>query len=107
MKKRKYFPNNWKAIKDAPEEAFEDPDGGLTFDEFMDWKIAGYQIPQHIQCIIRAKNLETGKIKEYVYQYRHAAKKKCRKLLNSGDHELTIVQHDSVHFLYPAENDIF
>ncbi len=103
MKKRKYFPNNWKPIKDAPVEAFEP----IEFTELMDWKIAGYEIPQHIQCIIRAKNLETGKIKEYVYQYRHAAKKKCRKLLNSGDHELTIVQHDAVHFLYPAENDIF
>ena len=71
------------------------------------FKQAGYEIPDDIVCIIRAKNLETGKIKEYKYQYRHAAKKKCRKLLNSGDHELTVVQHDAVHFLYPAENDIF
>ena len=108
MTKKRYLPNKWKAFKDLPDEAFRDPNGELlSFDEFMDWKIAGYEIPDDIVCIIRAKNLETGKIKEYKYQYRHAAKKKCRKLLNSGDHELTVVQHDAVHFLYPAENDIF
>tara|TARA_R100000781_G_scaffold83643_1_gene51490 strand:- start:429 stop:740 length:312 start_codon:yes stop_codon:yes gene_type:complete len=103
MKKRKYFPNKWKPIKDAPVEAFET----IEFEEFLDWKIGGYEIPDHIACIIRAKNLETGKIKEHVYQLRHAAKKKCRKLMNTGAYELTIVQRDTVHVLYPSENDIF
>jgi len=102
-KKKRYYPNNWKPIKDTPEEAFPP----IDFDDFMDWKVGGYEIPPDVACLIRAKNLETGKITEYKYQYRHAAKKKCRKLLNSGDHELTVVQHDAVHVLYPAENDIF
>jgi len=107
MKKRKYFPNNWKAIHDTPSENFQLPDGGLTFEEFMDWKIGGYEIPQSVAALVRAKDLNTGKIKEYVYKYRHAAQKKCRKLMFEGNKEITIVQQDTVHFINPKENDIF
>ena len=100
-RKKKYFPNNWKPIKDAPEEAFEP----IGFDEFMDWKIGGYEIPDEIACIIREQNINTGKVKEYVYQYRHAAKKKARKLIMQDDTEVTIVQRDSVHFIPPKYYD--
>ena len=102
-KRKKYYPNNWQALKEAPEEAFEP----IEFDVFMDWKIGGYEIPQNIVCLLRAKNLDTGKVKEHVYRLNHAAKKKCRKLMNSGNYEVTVVQRDTVHFLYPTENDIF
>ena len=102
-RKVKYYPNNWQALKEAPEEAFEP----IEFDVFMDWKIGGYEIPQNIVCLLRAKNLDTGKVKEHVYRLSHAAKKKCRKLMNSGNYEVTVVQRDTVHFLYPTENDIF
>tara|TARA_B000000609_G_C24056697_1_gene284308 strand:+ start:233 stop:553 length:321 start_codon:yes stop_codon:yes gene_type:complete len=102
-KRKKYFPNNWKPIKDAPEEAFPP----IEFEDFMDWKIGGYEIPQDVACLLRVKNLDTGKVKEHVYQLRHAAKKKCRKLMSSGNYEVVVVQRDTVHFLYPAENDVF
>ena len=102
-KRKKYFKNNWKPIKDAPEEAFEP----IEFDEFMDWKIGGYEIPDEVCCIIRAKNVDTGKVKEHVYQYRHAARKKAAKLIAQGNVEITIVQRDTVHFV-PSKhyNDI-
>ena len=103
MKRKKYYPNNWKAFKDAPEEAFEP----LEFDVLMDWKIGGYEIPQSIAAIVREKNVETGKIKEHVYKYRHAAKEKCRKLMSEGNKEITVVQQDSVHFIDPLSYDIF
>jgi len=108
MKRKKYFPNNWKAIKDTPEDFFLPSDGQhLTYEEFMDWKIGGYQIKANITALIRTKNLETGKIKEYAYKYRHAALKKCRKLMVDGKTEITIVQQDAVHFIDPKLHDIF
>ena len=108
MKRKKYFPNNWKAIKDTPEDFFLPPDGvQLSYEEFMDWKIGGYQIEPSIVALIRTKNLDTGKIKEYAYKYRHAARKKCRKLMIEGKTEITVVQKDTVHFIDPKQHDIF
>jgi len=102
-KKKRYYPNNWKAFKDTPDEAFEP----IEFDVLMEWKIGGYEIPQSVAALVREKNLDTGKIKEYVYKYRHAAKKKCRKLMIEGNKEITIVQQDTVHFINPKEYGIF
>jgi len=106
-KKKKYFPNNWKAIHDTPSESFELPDGGITFEEFMDWKVGGYELPATHVAMLRVRNLDTGKVKEYVYKYRHAAIKKCRKLINEGNKEITVVQPDAVHFIDPRYDEIF
>ena len=104
--KRKYYPNKWKAIHDTPSDKFKLPDGCLTFDEFMDWKIAGYELPASVCCNVRALNLRNGKVKEYVYNYRHAARKKIRKLSDSGHYELSIVERETVHFIYPNDDII-
>ena len=101
-KKKPYFHNNVEAIREAP-DAFFVP---IPFDEFMDWKIGGYQLKREIAAIIRERDVDTGKIKEHVYRYRHAAQKKCRKLMYEGNKEITIVQQDAVHFIDPR-NDIF
>ncbi len=106
-KKKKYYPNNWQEIKNTPDDYFLPPDGqSITFEEFMDWKIGGYQLKKEIAAVIRERNVDTGKIKEHVYRYRHAAQKKCRKLMYEGNKEITIVQQDTVHFIDP-KNDIF
>tara|TARA_R100000152_G_scaffold14293_1_gene6477 strand:- start:1600 stop:1926 length:327 start_codon:yes stop_codon:yes gene_type:complete len=102
-KKKKYFPNKWKQYNEVPEEMFEP----IEFDIFMDWKIGGYEIPQSVTALIREKDVETGKVKEHVYKYRHAARNKTRKLISEGNKEITIVQQDSVHFIDPRYNDIF
>ena len=101
-KKKKYFPNNWKAYSEVPSEAFE----SLPFDVFMEWKIGGYELPASHVAMLRVRNVDTGKVKEYVYKYRHAAIKKCRKLMSEGNKEVTIVQQDSVQFMDPTD-DIF
>ena len=62
-KKKPYYPNNLKALKDAPVEAFE----SIEYDEFMDWKISGWEIPSSVACVIREENYVTGKITEHVY----------------------------------------
>ena len=52
-------------------------------------------------CIIREKNLSTGKIKEYVYQNAGAAKNKCRKIMDLQESEFTVVNADTIHHLTP------
>ena len=100
-KKKPYFHNNWKNLKDVPAECFD----SIEFDEFMDWKICGYEIPSSVNCIIRERSLKTGKVKEYVYQKAGAAKKKLEERMESGDCEFTVCNHDSVHILTPQWED--
>ena len=71
-KKKPYFHNNVKAIQDVPAECFD----SIPFDEFMDWKIGGWELPSTCNYIIRERNLNTGKVKEYVFQYHGAAQNK-------------------------------
>ena len=97
MKKTKYFPNNWDAFKEQPEEFFEE----IPFDVFMDWKIGGYEIPSSVYCIIREKRIDTGEITEYVYQTARHGRNKARQIMDEGVSELTICTEDAVHHLYP------
>ena len=57
--KAPYFPNNWKKFKDAPPEMFTPH----MFIEVMDWKVAGWELPSDVCCIIRATHLKTSKVK--------------------------------------------
>jgi len=102
-KKKKYFPNNWKAIHDTPSESFELPDGGITFEEFMDWKVAGWELPTSVCCIIRESDPKTKKVKEHVYSKPSYAKKKILKLMEK-EREFTIVDEANIHQMYPDEN---
>ena len=96
-KKKPYFPNNWKEYHKAPAESFEE----LPFEQFMDWKVAGWELPASVVCIIRDENLETGKIKEYVYQREHSAKNKVRELMDVGVSAITVVNENTIHYLEP------
>ena len=92
MKKKKYYPNNWKAIKDAPDEAFALDEGQpLSFEEFMLWKFGNWELDDDVNCIIRVHTKR--KVKEYVYSNKKWANKKIRELLVKG-HEFTIAADD-------------
>ena len=58
MSGKPYFPNNWQEYKDAPDEMFQPH----TFDEIMNWKVAGWELPSSVSCIIRVHNNKTGKV---------------------------------------------
>ena len=96
-KKKPYFHNNVEAIRQAPASFFVP----IPFDEFMDWKIGGWELPSSCNYLIRERSLKTGKVKEYVYQKPAAAKKKLEQRMESGEFEFTVADHDSVHFLSP------
>ena len=100
-KKKPYFHNNVEAIMEAPDAYFIP----IPFDEFMDWKIFGYELPSSINCLIRERNLKTGKIKEYVNYRPMAARRKLEQRMESGDYEFTVCNEDAIHLLTPKWED--
>jgi hypothetical protein len=95
----KYYPNNWQQYKDAPDELFEQH----TFEEVMSWKVAGWELPASVCCIIRA-NTHKGKIKEFVYQKHSAAEAKVASLINEGV-AFTVCTNEAIHFVSPTADD--
>ena len=93
--KKKYFPNNWQKFKDAPAEFFVPH----MFVEVMDWKVAAWELPSNVCCMIREENLETKKVKEYVYQHRGAAEKKVAQLMKKDGIEFTVCTPEQIHFV--------
>ena len=98
-KKKPYFDNNWQEYKDAPDDLFVPH----TFEEVMSWKVGGWELPSSVCCVIRATNLDTRKVKEYVYRKRSAAQNKVNELINAKNCEFVVCDHDSIHFLSPAD----
>ena len=96
-KKKPYLPNNSDAYADAPAECFD----SIPFDELMDWKIGGWEIPSSVACMIR-ETTEKGKVKEYVYSREADAKKRARKIMEAGN-EFVVCTSDAVHAMYPQE----
>lgn len=99
--KKDYFPNNWKSYKDAPDDMFETH----TFEEVMTWKVANWELPDSVCCLIRIMNTKTGKVQECVYQREGAAKNKVAQLMRTPDIEFTICNHDAIHQLITEEVD--
>ena len=101
-KKKPYYPNNWQAYKDAPDEVWKYPP---RFDELMDWKVGGWELPSSVYCILRTMDVNTKKVKEYRYKKPGAARNKVNKLMEEGRHEFTLVDADSIHHLSPKYDD--
>ena len=99
MSGKPYYPNNWEAFKAAPVEAFVPH----TFEELMSWKVAGWELPSSVCCIIRAET--KGKVKEYVYQKQYAAENKVKSLMAEGA-EFTVCTDEAIHFVSPDSTDV-
>ena len=95
--KAPYFPNNWKRYKAAPDEMFDTH----SFMEIMQWKVASWELPADVCCLIRATNLKNSKVKEYIYKRSYAADAKIESLLDKETHELVICTHDAIHYAHP------
>ena len=100
-KKKPYYPNNWKQIKEAPASFFI----SIPYEEFVDWKMNGWEIPSSVACIIREQNLETGKVKEYVYEKMGNANKRCHKIMAEKNSEFVICTHDDLAHMFPMEDE--
>ena len=97
-KRPKYFPNNWKAYKESPDEFFLP----ISYKDFFNWKVMGWALPSSIACVIREEN-EYGDISEKVYSQSAAAQKYLDS--KTADKNMktifTIVDGNSVQVLRP------
>jgi HD-like signal output (HDOD) protein len=99
MAKKDYHPNNWQEYKDADESMFIPH----TYEELMSWKVANWELPSSVCCIIRVTDLNTKKVTEQVYQKRSAAQSRVEHLMDVPDIEFTVVDHQSIHHLSPKD----
>ena len=100
-RKQKYYDNNWQEYKDAPDEMFK----RHTFEEVMSWKVAGWELPSSVVCIIRVTDPKTRKVSEHVYRQRAAAQRKVNELMSDADSEFVVCDHESIHLLIPPDRD--
>ena len=97
MSNRKYYPNKWKQIQNIPAKYFDN----IDYEDFMDWKLGGYEIPDNVLCLVRDRNLKTNKVTEHVYKQSPAASKLIHKLAHKGDSEITVCTHNAVAHIEP------
>jgi hypothetical protein len=90
----KYFPNKWKLVKNLPDEIFTEL--ALPFDEFMEWRVDSWVLPEGIEVLIRATNMVTHQVKEYVYKRPEYARRKVRELVKTEQHEITVCTQEAV-----------
>jgi HD-like signal output (HDOD) protein len=97
MSKKEYYPNNWDEYNSADDKMFIPH----TFEELMSWKVAGWELPSSVCCVIRITDLNTKKVKEHVYQQRSSAQRKINQLMEIDDIEFTVCDHEAIHHLTP------
>ena len=95
-RKKKYFPNNYEAVAGAPAEWVQP----ISYEDFMDWKIAGWEIPSSVSCIIREDNRMTGKVTEHVYKRQGDARNKARAIMEAGESDFTVCTRDAIKQVY-------
>jgi hypothetical protein len=95
MNGKRYYPNNWDSYFEAPDDMFEPH----TFEELMTWKVANWELPSSVCCIIRVSDCKTGAVKEHVYQRHSAAENKVAQLMKTPGIEFTVCDHESIHHL--------
>ena len=95
--KRKYFPNNWRAIKDTPDKFFI----SMPYEQFTDWKIYGYDIPDSVYSIIRTMD-DKGKVEEFYYSTPHHTKKRISKSIKENK-EIYLCTMEGMYHLKPED----
>tara|TARA_B100001093_G_scaffold211210_1_gene202722 strand:+ start:1116 stop:1436 length:321 start_codon:yes stop_codon:yes gene_type:complete len=95
--KRKYFPNNWRAIKDTPDKFFT----SIPYEQFEDWKIYGYMLPDSVFSLIRTKDMD-GKVQEYFYNTPGHTKNRISKSIKENK-EIYLCTMEGMYHLKPDE----
>ena len=95
--KKKYFPNNWRAIKDTPDKFFP----SMPYEQFEDWKVYGYQIPDSVFAIIRMKDTN-GKYQEKFYNTERGAKNCITKCMIENK-EIYMCTEEGMYHLKPDD----
>ena len=95
--KKPYFPNNWRAYKESPDEFFIP----ITYKDFFNWKVMGWVLPSSVACVIREE--KDGKISEKIYSQSQSADNYLTKQMSDKKNTAiyTIVDDKQVQVLYP------
>lgn len=100
-KKKPYEPNNWRLIKNAPEELFPTP----SFDEFMEERVETWELRDGIVAINRVYNNKTGKVTEKAYQQVAAAQKYLANKITEDHYDIaTATQYELYFFAEDGED---
>ena len=97
---RKYYPNNWREIKDAPDEYFP----AMDFEDFRAWKVHGYELPANVFGIVRSESKHGGKTNEYTYKSEYQARNRVKKEVQKNRH-VTLVTSEGVWHIQPYPID--
>tara|TARA_B100000886_G_scaffold273300_1_gene197233 strand:- start:1047 stop:1364 length:318 start_codon:yes stop_codon:yes gene_type:complete len=95
--KRKYFPNNWRAIKDTPDKFFT----SMPYEVFEDWKIYGYVLPDSVFALIRTQD-EQGKVEEFFYNTERHTRNRLKKAMTSNK-QVYVCTMDGMYHLKPND----
>ena len=95
--KKKYFPNNWRAIKDTPDKFFM----SMPYEQLEDWKIYGYVIPDSVYALIRTKDKD-GKVEEFFYNTVFYTKKRISKSIKENK-EIYLCTMEGMYHLKPED----
>ena len=72
----------------------------ISWQEFHDWRLCQWELPDNVNCIIRVAKKSTGAVKEYVYQSFAAAGKRIEREMEDPDNEITIADNEEIHFIF-------
>jgi len=95
--KKKYFPNNWRAIKDTPDKFFP----SMPYEQFEDWKVYGYVLPASVFSLVRTQDKD-GKVEEFTYNTLHHTKKRLSKSIKE-DKEIYLCTMEGMYHLMPND----
>ena len=98
MRKRKYYPNNWQAIKDTPDQFFI----SMPYDQFEDWRVFGYELPDSVYSLVRTKDEETGKVEEFYYNTERGTRQRMKRAMKDNK-ELYICTNVGMYHLKPDQ----
>ena len=95
MSKGKYYPNNWEAIKELPDEFFSE----IDYDDIFIHRVNSWEIPSSIDSIIRATHIVTKKTQEFSYSRAGNAQKKLLQLCQTGEYDISVAREEACFFI--------
>ena len=96
-KGQRYFPNSCEAIRNTPDKYFP----SMPYEQFEDWKVYGYQIPESVFAIIRMKDKD-GRYTEKYYNTENGAKNCITKCMHENK-EIYMCTMEGMYHLKPSD----
>ena len=86
-KRNQTFPTTGKPSNQALFEIFK----AIEVEEFMDWRVSSWDMPDSVVCMIRSENMDDGTVKEYIYQRESDFVRRLTKLKDENNQRITVL----------------